>query len=190
MVRAILDGRKTQTRRVVKPQPNAGPNGKMVDLGGGFGLLDGDLSGEWVCPYGQLGDQLWVRENFVLPHRHDGDSAAALGSAYAVVVTFPPPGDEPRQNYGRIRPSIHMPRWASRLTLEITDVRVQRVQEISAEDAAAEGFPSEQMDSRENFANLWRELNAARGYGWDVNPFVWALTFRAPAPSGEGGAKP
>ena len=65
MVRAILDGRKTQTRRVVKPQPNLGPQGKMISLGGGYwAALDGDMWGEWKCPYGQLGDLLYVREAF------------------------------------------------------------------------------------------------------------------------------
>lgn len=77
MVRALLDGTKTQTRRVVKPQPNGGPDARMVDLGSAWGLLDGDLSGEWRCPYGVPGDRLWVRETFA-PVRFEGKPCVGI----------------------------------------------------------------------------------------------------------------
>lgn len=85
-------------------------------------------------------------------------------------------------------PSIFMPRWASRITLEITDVRVERVQEITEEDARAEGFPGErwatghgdysEIAPSEQFRELWDKLNASRGFGWDANPWVWVIEFK------------
>ena len=180
MVRANLAGTKTQTRRVVKPQPNGGPNAEMVDLGAGFGLSDGCLSGEWRCPYGVPGDRLWVRETWSVlraepcePHERDyqsllnpvvvyaadgetrcfrGDRATGAGIYHGVVETR--------------RPSIFMPRWASRLTLEVTGVGVERLQLLSEYDAGAEGacwseelrasFPS----ARLAFRVLWDSINA------------------------------
>jgi len=197
MVRAILDGRKTQTRRVVK-LPHNNPLGAWEPtVVGGKGVCydkamtrpapeeaaiwhtrTGDCLG---CPYGQPGDRLWVRETFV--------GAGNLGVLYAADC---PRGTESGVE-GGWRPSIFMPRWASRLTLEITEVRVQRVQEISRGDAMEEGCPFANMadgpDPRDWFRDLWDSLNAKRGHGWDTNPWVWAITFRAergPDAGGEG----
>jgi hypothetical protein len=190
MVRAILEGRKTQTRRVVKPQPNSGPNGSMVDLmGGEWGLLDGDLSGNWRCPYGQPGDRLWCRETWAETDRTDGVPVVtyAAGGCIAVGRKHGCADDYLIHDYAltetpepdRWRPSIHMPRWASRITLEITDVRVQRVQDISATDAWAEGIPhSPDVNPMHEFEELWDSINESRGFGWNANPYVWALTFR------------
>ena len=199
MVRAILEDRKTQTRRVILKPERYNHIRECV----------------YCCPYGIERSRLWVRETWrlllvngvlggraefatiqfkekfgVLDYRKDWrehyrkllDREAPL-SANGV-------GDM----YGPWHPSIYMPRWASRITLEITDVRVERVQEISEEDAIAEGI--EQVEKRafgykdyegnvgatfqpwQSFMTLWDSINLKRGYGWDTNPWVWMLSFK------------
>ena len=176
MVRAILEGRKTQTRRVVKPQHDCRYDGLAPAreyLGrkhlGSWGAYFG-----WAfvpCPYGQPGDQLWVRE--------------AWGYDCDRNLVFRADGELAEVN--RWRPSIHMPSWASRITLEVTDVRVERVQDISDLDALAEGIQvigrTEVNDLsrgkfRHAFRALWDSINAKRGHGWDKNPWVWVVQFR------------
>jgi hypothetical protein len=191
MVRAVLAGTKTQTRRLVKPQPNSGPNGEMVDLGNGWGLLDGVLSGLWFCPYGRSGDRLWVRETW----SHDAESLEQCRSAHEDIMA-----GHDGMGYGpyyrateiapdtlRWRPAIHMPRWASRITLGLTDVRVERLQEVSDEDAFAEGIQTAvdlgQRDdgtARGAFRVLWDSINAKRA-PWASNPWVWVLSFKLAA---------
>ena len=185
MVRAILDGRKTQTRRVMKPQPS--PADVFV---GDHGL---GMGPQFRCSYGQPGEHLWVRETmrgeysparnrYRVAYRDGGQTTWGNADAewcgaqdwYTIAGTS--------RQATRWKPSIHMPRWASRLTLEITEVRVQRVQEISEEDAVAEG-----VDIWADFRPLWDSINAKRGFGWDANPWVWALTFK-PVPPAEGTA--
>jgi len=167
MVRAILKGRKTQTRRPVKPQPalSGSWHGHEFSVGGR----------DFYCPYGKPGDLLWVRESFaggptkneypVLLYRadfKDGYAPAALRFMTAKKWT----------------PSIYMPRWASRLTLRITDVRVERVRDISEADAQAEGvYTDPACPAYDSFQTLWNSINSKRGHGWDVNPWVWVLTF-------------
>lgn len=158
MVRAILEGRKTQTRRIMKPQPVIGDDGwfrwdghKPNSKYGAYASSQVDLKSISIfvgvsCPYGRPGDRLWVRETteadedtseIVVLSRYTSDGSPVLYSGC----------DDPEYNgsaahwdYPRItRPSIHMPRWASRITLEITNVRVERLQDISEEDAIAEG---------------------------------------------------
>lgn len=201
MVRALLDGRKTQTRRVLKPQP---------DLRGlvSFGTV---LAGQRCVAYraeieaGTLrlpcapGDLLWVREAFGFgsrPHPIHGSVDGVEYRADEVLIEAPDlidlhtPKTPDGFCYGDVmgdgwRPSIHMPRWASRLTLRVTDVRVQRVQEISEGDAKAEGVEPfggrdaeyEALHARISFEALWDSLNARRGYGWGANPWVAAYTF-------------
>ena len=160
------------------------------------------------CPYGVPGNQLWVRESAYIAPSGFGDwlDCNRLDDQHrprVVGYAASMDGDSVRcaEEYGvRKTPSIHMPRWASRITLEITDVRVERVADISEEDAAAEGVapmdfkgtlngePARGVifDPRKAFAVLWDQLNADRGFGWDANPFVWALTFRHVAPSAAG----
>ena len=192
MVRAILEGRKTQTRRVVKPQP--GDFQRVVrsrDSLSGWGYAR-MISGvqNITCPYGQPGDRLWVREGFRLisqlgPETWDTflhpqyKSDMKIGHICSIMREFYKPG---------WKPSIHMPRWASRITLEITDVRVERVQDITDEGIMAEGFGYNQLreDGRmkngfpiiDGFADLWDSINAKRGYSWDLNPWVWAISFK------------
>jgi hypothetical protein len=140
MVRAILDGRKTQTRRVMKPQPST-----VDDAGRWYRMKSGGeslMTSAYPCPYGKPGDYLWVRETWCVHKSYDSLNAArvygAMGGDVAYCVDYLA---TPRQEdfWGRGRPSIHMPRWASRITLRITDIRVERLQDISEADAQAEG---------------------------------------------------
>lgn len=193
MVRGILAGRKTQTRRAIVPRSKRRPSlfdGTWTD---GYVLDPGNA--EWRSrdiPYA-VGDLLWVREGWRADSQLDrikpSDMSRGEPVRYEVdgiVRSFGCTMIEP----GRLRWNAHMPRWASRLTLRVTDVRVQRVQEISEEDAIAEGVgffdpPAEFMGApvdpesaaRSLFAALWDSLNAGRGYGWDANPWVIAVTF-------------
>jgi len=163
------------------------------------------------CPYGQPGDRLWVRETFSDVNTDagpgicykDGSIHFCQDDAFPVEYHRYPGmkfcnwyGDLMRGTEGTWRPSIHMPRWASRITIEIESVRVERVQEITQADARAEGVESEDFlnrlehatcvapegailpSPRSEFKNLWDSINARRGFGWDVNPWVWVITFR------------
>lgn len=182
-VRAILEGRKTQMRRALKPQPDAGPGGQMVDLGGGeYGLLDGDLSGRWKLRW-QPGDRLWVKETWAGASIYDHMSPTELNDQDVMPLWYkagPPESDIPPP--GRWRSPIHMPRWASRITLLVTDVRVQRVQDISERDAEAEGAPAILVPPNggsaphiEGFREVWTTINGPGS--WDANPWVAAISF-------------
>ena len=147
MVRAILDGRQTQTRRRLKGKP----------------------------PKFATGDTLWVRERWTLA----ADDARPDG--FPVYLA----DGTPKAPHGPWRSPIHMPRWASRITLEVTDVRVERVQDIGEEDAKAEGVDwevwehgGEPIPPTSLFHELWDSINAKRGYGWDANPWVWVVSFK------------
>ena len=198
-VRAIMNGRKTQTRRVVKQRvtgPNPPDTLDFYNKGNWAGACKADgRSGNALdlCPYGQIGDLLWVREAHVLlprtayrmsigtgtiaqqEHPSDGYTAAVFREGFD------------RSGSPRWRPSIHMPRWASRLTLRVTGVRVERLQEISQRDAVAEGCgrpladtgmdQPDAADERTSFAILWNEINAKRGLSWQINPWVWVIAF-------------
>jgi len=200
MVRAILDGRKTQTRRMVKPQPVKFPPeihcAKWLDYDGfnkpGFyAYAEGaeKAKGFWRdnCPYGQPGDRLWVRESFWVVER-EGQGVGVPFLLYEDEMGMEPNESAPyREAWGLKfghKPSIHMPRWASRITLEITGVRVERLQGISEADCIAEGC-SGGHDSihgyqfsaqpKEHFWKLWESIN---GQGsWEANPYVWVIQF-------------
>lgn len=179
MIRAILDGRKTVTRRIVKLD-----DGGCIKRRGKRWHPD-DPNAVLGCPYGQAGDTLWVRETWAVPHRFDG-----------IPPSFIAPTD--RAHYGATedlggllkRPSIFMPRWASRITLRIKSVRVERLQDITEDDAMAEGCStvvepdgSVTCGRRKTaFRELWDSLNAKRGAGWNVNPFVWRVEFERVEP--------
>lgn len=225
MVRALLDGSKTQTRRLLKPPPphNTVAIGRWQDPGPrpawwaflrdgpvdhdhpfGGAEIHGDF---WLCPYGQPGDRLWVRETFVQgwPLGADGivDQYDAEGNA------------KPKQTWYRAtspdmdwcdggddcpmpvpwKPSIHMPRWASRITLEITEVRVERLQDISEQDAQAEGIAFDEShqcwpdygqaappicNARGSYRLLWQSINGPGS--WTANPWVWAVSFKRVTP--------
>lgn len=184
MVRAILEGRKTMTRRVVKDHHVATQFGPWLPDGG-----------QVVSPYGIPGDRLWVRETWLVLDR-DGwwDSSAGKTELMKVgglprvnAVAYRSQCDSEseriRKEYGyKWRPSIHMPRWASRLTLEIISVRVERLQDIDDTDAEREGCDGSDMIpgySINQFHSLWDSINLKRGYGWDANPWVWVVGFRS-----------
>ena len=240
MVRAILEGRKSMTRRVVKQQPGPTtvsytelspghfkPIRSMRDFVGDIGSEDhiracdefwADEKNETlICPYGQLRDGLWVREawrvgawaeeegKIAVDYKVDGfcrrewlivpdenvfarlweQSTLEAQEALGVQERYSwAPGDSPC----RWRSSRFMPRWASRITLEITSLRVERVQDISAHDAILEGVSIEgsgmidacdiASQARNRYRELWDSLNAKRGYSWDSNPWVWVIEFK------------
>ncbi|MDO9584768.1 MAG: hypothetical protein Q7J24_16935 [Desulfomicrobium sp.] len=190
MVRAILDGRKTQTRRPVKL--NIGNDNRFHVPGKSYVMNICDPRAVEFCPFGQSGDRLWVRETWA----HDAPSLeecrARLEDGLAGGLPYGPyyRTDSVHEGTGlRWRPSIHMPRWASRITLEITDVRVERVQDITEAAAKAEGVPPAWLDVngkdvnahaaptfRQGFARTMREIY---GWGlWEMNMWVWAIEFR------------
>jgi len=196
MVRAILSGTKTQTRRVMTPQPIEGCGAPVVGAYHPIVVRRGieEPSPErwgasteeqsWPCPYGQPGDRLWVREAWSIAtgNGHRIVYRADVGSAL-----WPSTVETPS---GRVwRPSTHMKRAQSRLTLEVTSVRVERVQSISEEDARAEGVsagPSAALaetpigvSAREAFADLWESINGERAdRSWSANPWVWCVGFK------------
>ena len=202
MVKAILDGKKTQTRRVVKPQPHESAGlGFLIPMPNNtssvaqFQHVDdrGIHSHELTvrCPYGMPGDRLWVRETFCV---HEDCRSYGARTVYRA--------DVPDPEEWEWTPSIHMPRWASRITLEITEVRVQRLNEISEEDAIAEGIIRDEAwkdgyemvwhcgdfkmhySAKEAFKTLWESINGKDTFD---SRWVWAITFKpldAPAAGG------
>ena len=204
MVRAILNGRKTQTRRIVKPQPLCGICPCCYTKTGWAEVLSEGAcqctTAPVRCPYGTIGDRLWVRETFAdLRGIGFGDEFAYREKSlkdYNDGRGLVEDGDSERCrfDYGvKWTPSIHMPRCASRITLEITNVRVERLQDISEEDAVAEGvtiprqflgFDSDNqgienhngdMAPSDVFRELWQSINGPDS--WAANPWVWAVEF-------------
>jgi len=192
MVRAILDGKKSQTRRVVKPQPVCNIPGAYFDKYNGgpqwnWWTKDNKVCNGhniFTCPYGKPGDQLWVRETWT-PTQVCNSRGINIWADSGPVYYKADPKDFQR-NFSW-KPSIHMPRWASRITLEITDIRVERVQNISEDDAKKEGVnfgvvkcPSGEMTlyARCEFFSLWESINNKRGFGIGVNPYVWVIEFK------------
>jgi hypothetical protein len=204
MVNAILAGLKTQTRRVIKDQPPEGCG--LIDVGvyapividrkgeqqpgpDVFGAFSEDGDWGFKCPYGQPGDRLWVREAF--------RNRRVDNSPGDVVYRADHPGESnvPGSCGRSWKPSIHMPRWASRITLEIVSVRVERLKDISKIDAEAEGVqrhgdswkdylhPTDShfaLDARTSFATLWSSINGPGS--WAANPWVWVVEFRRVEP--------
>ncbi len=207
MVRAVIDGRKTQTRRPLKPQP------KILPFPFDEEVIVHLLPPLSDCPFGQVGDRLWVRETFCLEHQVEKDQLPPFDDRrpirweYEGMESDPEGADRWLQPHYRAtdptpelayedtdgeptvrwKPSIHMPRWASRITLEITDIRIERLQEITEEDTIAEGVlpcphPLSEVDECMDcyldaemyacsFLNLWNRLYAKKGLGIDVNPW-------------------
>lgn len=179
MVRAILGGHKTQTRRIVKTCRERGMQGPVVRGQKGEVATVGFAATAGLCPYGQPGDRLWVRETYGYKIRSAGGtphvSIAYRATEPDAVHCYDCNGEELTMKW---RPSIHMPRWASRITLEIVSVRVERLQDISNEDAVAEGIGAP-LDIRyaalDEFKPLWESINGAGS--WAANPWVWVIEF-------------
>ena len=207
MVKAILEGRKTQTRRVINPQPE----GKT---------LQSNLDGKWLskkfnglllpkiedlpihCPYGKIGDRLWVRETWstvnlygeiALAYKADGEVTRVVENENFQdedgLINY----DDPRlEKYsfaawaddllegkeGNWKPSIHMPRWVSRILLEITNVHVEQLQDISESDCLKEGVGSPILRDckKPKFMQLWESINGTGS--WNKNPWVWVVEFK------------
>ncbi|WP_439856217.1 hypothetical protein [Pseudomonas yamanorum] len=203
MVRAILEGRKTVTRRAVKVQPEV----RMVDMIGPMLTFKNKRGGHWLypnakqqitadCPYGQIGDRLWVRETCLINDFRDGGVPEAERADCQIIYQADGPPDwEGEEELIRWRPSIHMPRWACRILLEITAVRVERLQDISDDQALAEGiysdpavngmytadgdnYTSKQDGPGRAFADLWKST----GGDWDANLWVWVVEFKRVTP--------
>jgi hypothetical protein len=208
-VRATLEGRKRHARRVIKPQPPAGAESVSRQL---HSQDAPENDGAWTwwagkpqtpitkplfCPYGKPGDLLWVRETWCqgaddgrqVPlrmatlYRADGEHVTLSdGDGFTAV-------NKDGSEKSPWRPSIHMPRWASRITLRITDVRVERLQDVSRQDCVAEGcagghgsIPGYPYSAtpREHFHHLWNTINGAGA--WDANPWVWVVAFERVKP--------
>lgn len=185
MVRAILDGRKTQTRRVVKLWNP--PELKTHIIPPDLAYFPDFNCYRSTCPYGQIGDRLWVRETLKLKSVIDTKTGElGIAAYYAAGGEHQAFMWNGRRDVESI-PSIHMPRWASRITLEITDVRVERLKDISTADAIAEGHDFSSADEYAWnpyawFKQLWQSINGPSS--WDANPWVWVIRFKRV----EGGA--
>lgn len=184
LIRAILRDEKTETRRVITPQP------KQCRPAQVHGEKTGDWFAEelerhrdrlfrarWKCPYGKPGWHLWVRECWA----YAADNPV-MGSEGEVAYRATDAGWDSCEGF-RWRPSIHMPRWASRINLLVRDISVERLHEITEEAAKAEGVDAipdapAALSQRTSFARLWDKINAKRGYGWDSDPWVWVVRFQ------------
>jgi len=207
MVRAVLEGRKTQTRRIMKVQPESAEfesrfiiySTKPSEIGKWCWAEPGVFvnprrSALFSCPFGAVGDRLWVRETWA-DVNHEGCPAVAYRADGEVRDLNEDDGEENDHNLekylfanwypdlisgteGRWTPSIHMPRWASRITLEITGVRVERLQDISEADCAAEGLGSPFLRDykKPKFAALWQSIYGEES--WQANPWVWVIEFK------------
>lgn len=203
MVRAILAGQKTQTRREVKvPGVKSNLWGGPLDYRG-VAIVRADVDylsvpgvGPIFCPYGKPGERMWVREAWDFIPEGDPGTPSCAGIRYWADAGYQlrtPPSNYNPMLYGkeRVRPSIHMPRWASRIKLEVTGVRVERLQDISEADAIAEGVANQPVlagysteagckygpaEPVAEYARLWEQINGPGS--WAANPWVWVVQFK------------
>lgn len=210
MVLEILPGRKTQTRRVIRPQFMSQVSEVRINASGewcGYASGEPGIRRGWRrCPYGAPGERLWCRETWrpvmeswrgYVEYAAGGENlnvtSDRLESLRRLALRFP--GARKDRHSEAWRPSIHMPRWASRLTLEVTDIRVERVQAISGADVLAEGVGQPwngrgieaaggmtdefEAQLRDRFRMVWDSINGKRpGCSWEANPWVWVVSFR------------
>jgi len=195
-VNAILEDIKTQTRRVIKKQPIDSDqeikfeNGWLMYRRAGIGW-----SNDQLCPYGKPGDRLWVRESYIHCYRGENPGACKyLADAGTMRWLQADSVEQAKSHWGPFKRSIHMFRWASRILLEITDIRVERLNDISEQDAIAEGIESIYQKERFGgggwyrpdralgqtasscFQHLWESINGKGS--WDKNDWVWIIEFR------------
>jgi len=196
MVKAILEGRKTQTRRVIKSQPKIEIEGRLKT---NQATIDNFVNHFtkllFKCPYGQVGERLWVKETWATENRYNHLKPSEIPQT-AKIFYLADGGYSPFE-MGKVRSPLFMPRWASRITLENTsEARPERLQEITGEDVNREGITYENLwgkfsipdwdafaEAQERiavraFAIHWDSLNAKRGYSFADNPFVWCITFK------------
>jgi len=174
MVRAILDGRKTQTRRVIKKQPV-----RNIKHRESIAVVDGI---KIYCPYGTPGARLWVKESWFVKKEYDSLPPSKLSKEARRALGYLASRTKPEWA-GRTRSARFMPRWASRIMLEIVSVRVERLQDISDNDALAEGILITPegipiTTPRKWYGIYWNRLNAKRGWPWESNSWVWVIGFR------------
>lgn len=203
MVRALLDGSKTQTRRVAKGERAS----RGMESGWylkPYGFVTNQQFAKAACPYGQPGDRLWVRESYMPDPDDDGTWAYTqyMGCKGSPLSDIPMKFRKPENCIYRAtwdgpelagwKPSIHMPRWASRILLEIVSVRVERLNDISEEDSRAEGITDggclscgepepcsctmPMPDAMDAYCHLWGQINGPDS--WAANPWVWCISFR------------
>ncbi|MEH4799093.1 morphogenetic protein [Atlantibacter hermannii] len=193
MVRAILDGRKTQTRRIIKLSHESGMKNPVVRGKNGEASYVGCRLAAMLCPFGKPGDRIWVRETFqgplvsedlfeeyrAYPEKFEKPQYCEYAADGGTKPEYCDLDDNLRHGW---LPSIHMPRWASRILLEITDVRVERLASISQEDAAKEGYPANpepyggSMDKWLWFRQLWDSIYPEQSFSH--NPWVWVIEFK------------
>lgn len=215
MVRAILDGKKTMTRRLVKGDISKYKHAHIIKQSsdksreGKAYFYDKPVGGMVLSsqlvsnPYGKVGDRLWVRETWIQGYddpliESEGDDENAVSIIYKAdgKEEYRSCSAETAENWGDFsadsemvgfKSPIHMPRWASRILLEITDIKVERLQDISCEDAVKEGFsdkkpsgmqPAMMPNPKADFRNYWDSLNTKKGYPWSSNPWVWVVEFK------------
>ena len=202
MVKAILDGRKTQTRRIIKPQPKGMcewdqkeifeniQKQNHVDYEGNhfFAFHYDDKESQFVkCPFGKVGDRFWVKENYRTlcnvdmfkpshlnlgdPILYQSDGSMKKANHHAVFSSA---------SFGKCRPSIFMMKWMSRINLEITNIRVERIGSISIDDAKKEGVDCSKSPGAHYilFQRLWDSIYEKQGLGFDANPWVWIVDFK------------
>lgn len=208
MVQAILEGRKSQTRRPIKPQAMVDEKGRLIwknapagktkeiekGLPMSYGLKD-------YCPYGKPGDILWVRETWSPDLAGDGENGYVEYIKYAADGTRLPVSWLKDYDGFKNRPGIHMNKEYARIWLQVTDIRVERLQDISEDDAKVEGvnthitelgpsyfdyetgYNNGLFDARDSFRTLWRKINGAES--WNTNPWVWAISFKVLSTTGK-----
>ena len=184
MVKAILEGRKTQTRRIVKKAPTTEINHRLIAFDNGWNwqvdrqgvipTMHRDIDDPMICPYGQVGDRLWVRETWRKTEISEcgcEDNCTCNFGGYDYLASS-------GNKEAKWKPSIHMPRWASRILLEITNIRVERLNDISESDCLKEGVGSPILRDckKPKFMQLWESINGA--CSWNANPWVWVIDFK------------
>jgi hypothetical protein len=190
MAKAILEGRKTQTRRIANQDFRMQSAIRVLTdtKTSYFDFVFADETGMVrKCPYGLPGDRLWVRETWAAHPTRNKTKPSELPVGIPIWYQQ---NEGVEKGHFVWRPSIFMPRWASRITLEVENVRVERLKNIERNDAIAEGVSAIFTNNTDhfergelnpyvaNFRILWDSINAQRGFGWDVNPWVWVIEFK------------